>query len=236
MKVVSVAPRSSRFSSCSLPRLRSQPDPLPLPVVPDAPAVEQQEAVPAGGRSVAAIQPRDRRGGGVEQRVVACDGLGRGVRPVRQQREVKLAVRAREVVDLQPLDLLFQSSAGVVSSVGTATRCAGAAGTPSRSSRPGRIVAPNGSGDAAVDQRHRRIDRRDQPEQRRARRATSRRSPASASTSERQREHDRGDRHDAADIAADARSLALKRPGQLRSGARKPTVASNARRPPAIRW
>ena len=43
MKVVSVAPRSSRFSSCSLPRLRSQPIQRAFARVPDPPAMQQQE-------------------------------------------------------------------------------------------------------------------------------------------------------------------------------------------------
>ena len=46
-KVVSVAPRSSRLSSCSLPRLRSQPIHRRFALVPDPPAVEQEEAVAA---------------------------------------------------------------------------------------------------------------------------------------------------------------------------------------------
>ena len=52
-KVVSVAPRSSRLSSCSLPRLRSQPIQRCFALVPDPPAVKQKERGrrPAPGRT-----------------------------------------------------------------------------------------------------------------------------------------------------------------------------------------
>ena len=65
-----------------LAALAFPPDPPPLPVVPDPPAMEQQEAVPAGTLSITAIQAGDTRGGRVEERVISCNGLGRGVRPV----------------------------------------------------------------------------------------------------------------------------------------------------------
>ena len=57
--VVSVAPRSSRLSSCSLPRLRSQPIQRPSPSFHTRRRCKQQEAVAARRRSVTSVQPRD---------------------------------------------------------------------------------------------------------------------------------------------------------------------------------
>ena len=64
-----------------------------------------------------------------------------GIQPVGEQREMQLALRAGEVMDLQTLDLLLDRG-GVVSSVGTATSVRNFAGTPPRSSRAGNGVAP----------------------------------------------------------------------------------------------
>ena len=82
-------------------------DPPRFAFVPDAPAVQKQEARSAWRRAVAQIETRDavrRRG---DERRVAVGVLGRGVGPVGHQREMKIALRARKVVDLEPFDLLF---------------------------------------------------------------------------------------------------------------------------------
>ena len=44
---------------------------------------------------------------GGEQSVVAFRVLGRGIDPVGEQREMKVAFRAREMMDLETLDLLL---------------------------------------------------------------------------------------------------------------------------------
>ena len=105
--VVSVAPRSSRLNSCSLPRLRSQPIHFPCGFVPDPAAVEQEEALAVGSRAVAEVQARDARARGGEERGVALGALGVRVGPVREQGEAKLAVRTRQVMDPESLDLLL---------------------------------------------------------------------------------------------------------------------------------
>ena len=142
-KVVSVAPRSSRFSSWSLPRLRSHPIQLLL----------RLRSTHAGGAAEEALPRRQ---------PVRARRLSRAIpsRAASQQRRVAVGVRSRrrssrtasakctspsgagEVVNFETLDLLSMASR-VVSSVGTATMVRRCAGTPSRSARPGSIVAPN---------------------------------------------------------------------------------------------
>ena len=81
-------------------------DPPRFACVPDPPAVEQQEAVAARRRAIAPVEPGDACYRRFQQRRVAVDMLGRGIEPVGEQSEMQIALRAREVVDLQTLDLL----------------------------------------------------------------------------------------------------------------------------------
>jgi len=85
------------------------PDPALLAFVPDSPAMEQKEAVPRRRGSMAAIQGGNACGGRLQKLFVTGYGLGRGICPVREQGEIELAFRTREVVNLQALDLLFES-------------------------------------------------------------------------------------------------------------------------------
>ncbi len=82
-------------------------DPLAFALVPEPAPVQQQEAIAVGGRRVPLIQPRDSSARGREQRVVAGLALGGGVRPVREQREADVAVRSRQVMHFESLDLLL---------------------------------------------------------------------------------------------------------------------------------
>ena len=209
-----------------LAALAFPPDPPLLPVVPDSPAMKQEEAVPAGCRSITAIQAGDARGGRVEERIISFNGLGRGVRPVREQCEMKLAFRTCKVgfttspprpsfwcemklafrtckvVDLQTLDLLFERGLRREKDRDgdhrAQVRRYAVAELQARQDRRTEL-----SRDAAVHERHRRIDRRDQPEKR------EETEPPAADSRSRQRkqrhgENDRSDHDDAADIAADA--------------------------------
>ena len=81
-------------------------DPPRFAFVPDATAMQQQEAGAARRRAVAPIESRDAFRRGADERLVAVGVFGRGVGPVGDQREMQIAFRAREVMDLQPLDLL----------------------------------------------------------------------------------------------------------------------------------
>ena len=185
-----------------LAALAFPPDPPPLPVVPDPPAMEQQEAVPAGTLSITAIQAGDTRGGSVEERVISCNGLGRGVRPVREQGEMQLVLRTCKVVDLKTLDLLFESGLGREKDRNGDHRAqVRRYAVAELQARQDRRAEP--SRDAAVHERHRGIDRRDQPEKREETK------PQAGDSRFRQRKQrqgkkDRSDHDDAADIAADA--------------------------------
>jgi hypothetical protein len=57
--------------------------------------MEQEETVTPRCWSVAAIQTGDTVGGGIEKGVIALGVLGRGVRPIRKKREMKVAFRTR---------------------------------------------------------------------------------------------------------------------------------------------
>jgi hypothetical protein len=70
-------------------------NPLLLPIVPDSPTMEQEETVTRRRRSVTAIQTGDTLGGSIEKGVISVGVLGRGVRPIRKKREMKVAFRIR---------------------------------------------------------------------------------------------------------------------------------------------
>ena len=80
--------------------------PAAFGLVPGSPPVEQQEpGASPGGLAVALVEPVDGRHRRREELVVAGDVLGRGVEPVRQQREPDVPVLVGEIVDLQAAHL-----------------------------------------------------------------------------------------------------------------------------------
>jgi hypothetical protein len=185
-----------------LAALAFPPDPALLPFVPDSPAMEQKKAVPPRFRSVGAVQAGDARGGRLQKRVISFNGLVRGVGPVRQQCEIELAFRTRKVVDLKALDLLFELGLRREKRRDDDHRAQvrryAVAELQARQDRGAELHR-----NAAVYERHRRIDSRDQPEKR-----EDTEPPVADSHSgqreQRQGENDRSDHEDAADIAADA--------------------------------
>ena len=65
-------------------------NPLPLPLVPEPPAMEQEEPRPIR-RLVRRFKPRDACGRRAEKFVVTGRALGGAVGPVRKQREADIA-------------------------------------------------------------------------------------------------------------------------------------------------
>ncbi len=236
MNVVSAAPRSRRFSSWSLPRLRSQPIQRRSPSFQTRRRCSRRKRVAAGGRPVARVQARDARGRRREQRRVARDALRVGVGPVREQREVQLAVGVGEVVDLQPLDLLLER---------LARRSAGSARRPACAARRARRRAARGPAGssrrrsrvtARFDERDGRVDRGDR-RRARSRAPPARPTPVAARSVENAaaRARPRSSASDRAEIAAEAeRGVEAAEPAAA-AAARKPSACSKARRPPAIR-
>ena len=108
-KLVSVAPRSRRLSSCSLPRLRSQPIQWPSRSFQTPRAVEEEEALVAAGagpcRAFSRAMPPPAPA--ASNALVVGQRLGGGVAPVGQQREAQLVVGVGEIVDLELLDQLL---------------------------------------------------------------------------------------------------------------------------------
>ncbi len=66
---------------------------------------EQEPGASPGGLAMALVEPVDGRRRSREQLVVAGDILGRGVEPVRQQGEPKIALAVPQVMDFQAADL-----------------------------------------------------------------------------------------------------------------------------------
>ena len=160
-----MAPRSRRFSSCSLPRLRSQPIHRRCALVPDAAAMEQQEPVAAGRRAMALVEPGDGVDGRLQERLVALDmsrlphrasrRAGRNESPRRCWRD-----------DGFPVARPARSTASRrVSSVGTTTRVRRSAGTPPRELQSRELRDAEAARHPLVDERHRRIDRGHRAEQ-----------------------------------------------------------------------
>ena len=201
--VVSVAPRSRRLSSCSLPRLRSQPIQRPCASFQTRRRCSRRKrSAPSavGWRLLSRAMPST---AAASRSASPGVGLRVGVGPVRQQREMDGAAGIGEIVDLQPLDC-SSTDARVDSSVGMATRVRSCGGTPSRSSRPGSSVAPKPpviarltSSNAASIAGRRPI------------RTITAQLPAGEADlrqhEQRQEENDRGREGDAGDIARDAR-------------------------------
>ena len=72
-----------------------------------APPMQQQEAVAARCRSVTLVQLRDAFFRGGQQLFVAVYVLAWRVAPIGQQGEMKFALGTRQIVDLEPADLLL---------------------------------------------------------------------------------------------------------------------------------
>jgi hypothetical protein len=88
------------------------PHPALLALAPDAFAMQEQEALAAGRRPVAAIQPRDAEHRDVEQRLVVAEIFSVRVDPVRQQREMQLVVGRGQIVDLEAMEIFLHRGAG----------------------------------------------------------------------------------------------------------------------------
>ena len=127
--------------------------------------MEQEESVAFRRRSVASIQARDSLGGGAEKLVVIRRILGGGVRPVREQREAEIAVRARQVMHLEALDLLLDLRWRRQERRHDDHRAQARRHSVAKL-QAGRVFGAEPICDAAVHQRHRRIRCRNQGEQR----------------------------------------------------------------------
>ena len=154
-----------------------------------------------------------------------------GVGPVGQQGEMQIAVGAGEVVDLEALDLLLDRLPASSAASARRRACAGAAGTPSRSSRPAAALALKAEGDGAIDQRDRRIDGRDRAESAEQPQAHGAPSPAMASASSGAASRTARRTAMARRIAADADRPIAAAPATCARRGRKPIAASKARRP-----
>ena len=135
-------------------------DPPRLACVPDPLAMQQQETVAAGRRAVAPIEPGDASHRRLQQRCIAVDMLGRGVHPVGEQREMQLALRACEVVDLKMLDLPFDRRHGRQERRHRDER-AKARGHASAKVQGGQQRCAEATRQGTVHQRYRRVDGRD---------------------------------------------------------------------------
>ena len=193
-------------------------DPPSFALVPDAPAMKQEEARAVPGRPIARVQPRDAGGRFVEKRFVVGVVLGCAIAPVGDQRESEIVVRIGKMMNLQPLDLLFDR------------RCAGeqrrhdddcaqirrdtVAQFQSRQNRPADL-----SGDRAVHDRDRDIRGRNEADNRQNKKQPAG-DPNICDGEQCEREDDRGDDRDHAHIAHHAQiGIELEEPGPERYAA-----------------
>ena len=87
-----------------LAALAFPPDPTRFAFVPNPAPMQKKETGSAGSRAIAQVEPCDAFRCRDDERGVAFDLFGRSVGPVRHQREMQIALGAREVMDLKPLD------------------------------------------------------------------------------------------------------------------------------------
>ncbi len=85
------------------------PDPARFAFIPNPAPMQKKETGSARSRAIAQVEPRDAFCCRDDERRVACDPFGRGVGPVRHQREMQIALGARKVMDLKPLDQRFHA-------------------------------------------------------------------------------------------------------------------------------
>ena len=96
-----------------LPSLTFPSHPCALALVPDTPAMEEQEASATAIRgAIAHVQAHDAVHRGGQQLVITGKTFTRCVRPVREQRKTQVPVGIGQIVDLQSLDLLVDCLLG----------------------------------------------------------------------------------------------------------------------------
>ena len=147
-----------------LPALAFPSDIGALPWVPQPAAMQQQEPIAIGSRSVAPVQRGDSIGRRCQQRFVTRHALVGRIRPIRKQGEADVTIRIGQMMNLQPLDLPRDRDRGRQQSRDDNHRAQvrrHALGKAKTRQRAG--IEP--AGGAAVHQRHGRIRRRDQREQ-----------------------------------------------------------------------
>ena len=84
-------------------------DPPRFTLIPDATPVQKEKTRSSRRRAIARIQTRDAGRGGGDERSVAVGVLVQGVSPVGQQREMQIAFGAREVVNFETFDQVFDA-------------------------------------------------------------------------------------------------------------------------------
>ena len=229
---MSVAPRSRRLSSCSLPRLRSHP------IHRFSPSLKTRRRCRMKKRSllfpdpsadtIGGVETRDRFGRGGEKLVVAVDVLLVCVQPVRQQGDS--GVRRRGWRDDGPPVARSAQPDPRHWSAGWEPRpaCEGCGGMPWASSRPGSAVAPKICATARLISAVAASIAGNRPTMAKS----ARYQPPAAGPHSRS---SRADRSRAAvttamtaDIAPDRPCCMLRRPRRRRSGGRKPIPASKA--------
>ena len=140
-KVVSVAPRSSRLSSCSLPRLRSQPIHLPSDGFNTRRRCNNRKRSPLGAAPCRSLRSF----------IASAAKINRASSPSTTSWSASFpsVSRAKAISPPAPLrkctssrSICSRRSASPVSSVGTATSVRNFCGTPSRRARPGKVTGP----------------------------------------------------------------------------------------------
>ena len=177
--------------------------------------MQQQEAVAARRGSITLVQLRDAGPGGGQQLIVPVYVLAWRVAPIGQQGEMKFALGARQIVDLEPADLLLDVlERGQQRRHGDeGAQVRGDSATQLERRQQGGAET---SGDDVVDKRNGQVDRRDDP------RIAEQQQPSprhTAQRGDRQRDGQQAgcDERPGADIAADPqRAIDASRPSSRR--------------------
>ena len=229
MKVVSVAPRSSRFSSCSLPRLRSQPIQRPSPSFQTRRRWSRRKRSPPGAGAVALVQPA----------MPAAAAASRASSPstcsVAASTQSESRAKCRSPSGLARWWISSRSiCSSIASRRGQQRRHGDERAQMRRECRravpsAGRSVAPKPRRHAAIDQCDRRVDRRDRTE--RAEQAQ----PCPIESRCGEREQRQGEQDARRRRRRRSHSRRCRAPGssvraKCAGGGRKPIAASNAPR------
>ena len=175
---MSVAPRSSRLSSWSLPRLRSQPIHCCWVSLQTRRRCSSRKRSPAASDSVLPIQPRDAAGRGVHQCLVPVGLFAWLHRP--SPTAGRNGARPRATPGKWISSRSSASSMACAGSQQDRARPPGSAAVAvRRRAAPGRAgcVAANAAGDRPIDEGHRGVQRRKQAEEAEQRQGPARRRP-----------------------------------------------------------
>ena len=172
-------------------------DPAPLALVPDAPAVQQEEAWARGRRAITSIEAFNAVACDSDKFRIAFRSIDVRIDPIGQQSKVQIAFRTRQMVDLEPLHL-FRDVFGRGQERGHGDERAQRFGNPAAKLEARQRNRANEKRDPSIDKRHARVNRANGAENREhCELSRAEAQPGEGDQrrgqNDRRRDHDRGD-------------------------------------------